>query len=54
MFMFDVAYGLGCDSKDQLILIRLHKMIDAAIYAANPSSFFVVSPKSPLFASCCI
>jgi hypothetical protein len=41
--MFDFAYGLGCDSEDLPILVRLQKMIDAAIYAANPSSFLVVS-----------
>jgi hypothetical protein len=41
--MFDVAYGLGCDLKDLPILVRLQNLMDAAVYAANPSSFLVVS-----------
>jgi hypothetical protein len=43
MFMFDVAYGLGCNAEDLPILVRLANLLDAAIYAADPSSFLVVS-----------
>jgi hypothetical protein len=44
--MFDVAYGLGCNSEDLPILVRLQKLMDAVVYAANPSSFLVVSSLS--------
>jgi hypothetical protein len=43
MLMFDVAYGLGCNSEDLPILVHLQKLMDAAVYAGNPSSFLVVS-----------
>jgi hypothetical protein len=41
--MFDVAYGLGCDSEDLPTLVRLQNLMNAAMYAANPTSFLVVS-----------
>jgi hypothetical protein len=44
--MFDVAYGLGCDSEDLPILVRLQKLMDAVAWAGNPSSFLVVSSLS--------
>jgi hypothetical protein len=47
MSMFDVAYGLGCDSQDLPILVRLQDLMEAAMYAANPTSFLVVSFLNP-------
>jgi hypothetical protein len=41
--MFDVAYGLGCNSEDLPILVHLQELTCAVVYAANPSSFLVVS-----------
>jgi hypothetical protein len=40
--MLNVAYGLGCDSKDDPTLIRMDKMVTAATQATLPSSFLVV------------
>jgi hypothetical protein len=52
MFMFDVAYGLGCDSEDLPTLVRLQNLLDAAIYASMPATFLVVNllliHKSPI------
>jgi hypothetical protein len=41
--MFNVAYGLGCDSKDDPTLIRIDKLVTAASECALPSQFLVVS-----------
>jgi hypothetical protein len=41
--MFNVAYGLSCDSKDDPTLVRLGKLVTAATQAVLPSSFLVVS-----------
>ena len=41
--MSDIAYGLGCNSEDLPILVRLQKLMDAAVYSGTPSSFLVVS-----------
>jgi hypothetical protein len=41
--MFNVAYGLGCDSKDDPTLIRMEKLMKAASQAALPTQFLAVS-----------
>ena len=41
--MFNVAYGLGCDSNDDPTLIRMEKLVKAAIQSAFPTQFLVVS-----------
>ena len=41
--MFNVAYGLGCDSNDDLTLIRMDKLVTAVTQSTLPSSFLVVS-----------
>jgi hypothetical protein len=41
--MFNIAYGLGCDSKDDLTLIRLEKLVTAVTQSGLPSQFLVVS-----------
>jgi hypothetical protein len=41
--MFNVAYGLKCDSKDDITLIRMDKMLTAVTQATLPSFFLVVS-----------
>jgi hypothetical protein len=40
--MFNVAYGLGCDSKDDPTLIRVDKLMAANSHAAMPTQFAVV------------
>ena len=40
--MFNVAYGLGCDSKDDPTLVRIDKLLTAGSHLALPSSFLVV------------
>ena len=40
--MFNVAYGLGCDSKDDPTLVRMDKLVTASIRFTLPSSFLVV------------
>jgi hypothetical protein len=40
--MFNVVYGLGCDSKDDAILIRMEKVITATTQAVTPTQFLVV------------
>ena len=41
--MFNVAYGLGCDSNDDPTLIRMEKLFIASVEAALPTRFLVVS-----------
>ena len=41
--MFNVAYGLQCDSCDDPLLIRMEKLMAALIEAALPTRFLVVS-----------
>jgi hypothetical protein len=41
--MFDVAYGLRCDSSDDPLLIRMEKFTAALIEGLLPTSFLVVS-----------
>ena len=41
--MFNVAYGLGCDSNDDPTLIRMEKLSTAIIQSALPTQFLVVS-----------
>jgi hypothetical protein len=41
--MFNIAYGLGCDSKDDPTLIRIDKLAIALTECALPSQFLVVS-----------
>ena len=41
--MFNVAYGLRCDSGDDPLLIRMEKFMAAVIEAALPTTFLVVS-----------
>ena len=40
--MFNVAYGLGCDSKDDPTLIRMDKLMTAATECAMSTQFLVV------------
>jgi hypothetical protein len=40
--MFNVAYGLGCDSKDDPALIRMDKLMTAITQAVVPTQFLVV------------
>jgi hypothetical protein len=41
--MFNVAYGLKCDSKDDPTLVRMEKLVTAVTQCVLPSSFLVVS-----------
>jgi hypothetical protein len=41
--MFNVAYGLKCDSKDDPALVRMDKLVTAVSQSVLPSSFLVVS-----------
>jgi hypothetical protein len=41
--MFNVAYGLGCDSKDDPTLIRIDKLVRALSESATLNQFLVVS-----------
>jgi hypothetical protein len=41
--MFNVAYGLECESDDDPRLVRLEKLVAAIIKSALPSQFLVVS-----------
>jgi hypothetical protein len=41
--MFNVAYGLGCDSNDDPTLIRMQKLLTAVSRAAMPAQFAAVS-----------
>jgi hypothetical protein len=41
--MFNVAYGLGCDSKDDPTLLRMERLVTAVTQATLPPSFLVVS-----------
>jgi hypothetical protein len=41
--MFNVAYGLGCDSNDDPTLVRMHKLVTAVTEAALPSFFLVMN-----------
>jgi hypothetical protein len=41
--MFNVAYGLGCDSKDDPTLIRMEKLVKAVSQSAVPTQFLAVS-----------
>ena len=41
--MFDLAYGLRCDSSDDPILVRMDKLAAAIIEGALPTKFLVVS-----------
>jgi hypothetical protein len=40
--MFNVAYGLGCDSSDDPTLIRMDKLLIAITQSAFPTQFLVV------------
>jgi hypothetical protein len=40
--MFNIAYGLGCDSKDDATLIRMEKLVTASLQAGSPTHFIVV------------
>jgi hypothetical protein len=40
--MFNVAYGLGCDSKDDPTLIRMEKLVTATAQCITPAQFLVV------------
>jgi hypothetical protein len=41
--MFNVAYGLGCDSKDDPTLVRMERLLTAVTQATFPTQFLVVS-----------
>ena len=41
--MFNVAYGLGCDSKDDPTLVRMDKLVTTTSQSSLPTSFLVVS-----------
>ena len=41
--MFNVAYGLGCNSKDDPTLIRIDKLVTAMSESSIASQFLVVS-----------
>jgi hypothetical protein len=41
--MFNVAYGLRCDSCDDPLLIRMERFMAAVIEAVLPTKFLVVS-----------
>ena len=41
--MFNVAYGLGCDSNDDPTLIRMEKLATAVSQASVPTQFLAVS-----------
>jgi hypothetical protein len=41
--LFNVAYGLKCDSKDDPTLVRMDKMLTAVTQSTQPSFFLVVS-----------
>jgi hypothetical protein len=41
--MFNVAYGLGCDSNDDPTLVRMQKLLKAVSRAAMPAQFAAVS-----------
>jgi hypothetical protein len=41
--MFNVAYGLGCDSKDDPTLIRMEKLVKVVSQSAVPTQFLAVS-----------
>ena len=41
--MFDVAYGLRCDSNEDPLLVRTEKYLPEVSHAAAPSQFLVVS-----------
>jgi hypothetical protein len=41
--MFDLAYGLRCDSSDDPLLIRMEKFFATLIEGAMPTKFLVVS-----------
>jgi hypothetical protein len=41
--MFDLAYGLRCDSSSDPLLIRMDKLMAAIIEGAMPTKFLVVS-----------
>jgi hypothetical protein len=41
--MFNVAYGLRCDSKDDPTFVRMDKMVTAVTQSGFPSHFLVVS-----------
>jgi hypothetical protein len=41
--MFDLAYGLRCDTSDDPLLIRMEKFMAALIEGAMPTKFLVVS-----------
>jgi hypothetical protein len=42
--MFNIAYGLKCDSSEDPLLIRTEKLLEAIIQAMRPTQFLVVSP----------
>jgi hypothetical protein len=41
--MFDVAYGLRCESSDDPLLVRMEKFMATLIEGALPTTFLVVS-----------
>jgi hypothetical protein len=41
--MFDIAYGLRCDSSDDPLFIRMEKFTAAIIEGILPTKFLVVS-----------
>ena len=42
--MFNVAYGLGCDSNEDPTLIRMEKLVTALNHISIPAQFLLVSP----------
>jgi hypothetical protein len=41
--MFNIAYGLKCDSSEDPLLIRIEKLMEAVAQTALPTQFLVVS-----------
>ena len=41
--MFDVAYGLRCDSNEDPLLVRTEKYLPEISHATSPTQFLVVS-----------
>jgi hypothetical protein len=46
--MFNVAYGLGCDSNDDPTLIRIKTLVTALIRVSLPAQFLLVSFSCPI------
>jgi hypothetical protein len=42
--MFNVAYGLGCDSGDDPTLTRTEQLVTALNHISVPAQFLLVSP----------